>query len=362
MRVLWEDTEKETFPSGITVNTLWSIIKCPLGLSISNRNKPLIRASTVNTMNCNLPKITYSTLRILLLLKIREAISRWGDVPVINDAFGNTKGSLKAININLFTAKDLLRRVPDATSIAMYSSSIALKFSAASQQPVLEIVRHLAELFCDAQPVDQDAGATFSFSAFREITVIYNDRGILQFKFSDRAIAAWLKFFFDTNINNPQGRQLHEIGFIKYSQSYRSGRETERGVTPPRGEIWDCQRVHARCCSLLRLGAKMLTSAEIAWLTEEGKFRLVQPAERDLLFQIIAVMDELEETPEKLWKSLMGLSRAFERYDRACQILPQTQGTNLQLAQCRLGLVILTQWLLKQLLEQRFGLTAPAEL
>lgn len=293
-------------------------------------------------MNCNLPKITYPTLRILLLLKIHEAISLWGDVLVSNAAIGNAPHLSKVRNFKLFESKDVIKQVFMDTSYAAYSTAIALKLSAAYQQPVSDILRHLADFFSQSATAAGDADAASYFRVFSDLTVTFTDEGIGLFQFGDAAIAAWLKFLTDTKLHSER----------------RTGNRQQIGE-----EVWLGQKSHARCCALLRLGAGK--AREIDWLTEEGKLRVSERVDRKLLFQTIAVVDALGEEieqPKKALKLLRDLSLAFGNFDREYQILGALQGTTPQVAQCRLGLVMITRWLFAQLLEQELGVYAPVEL
>jgi hypothetical protein len=318
-------------------------------------------------MNCSLPKITYPTLRTLLLLKLHEAIILWGDVRVLSDANRNTICEPEVPKIVNFGAKDLLKRVVSNTSIATYLSPIALKLSAANQQPLPEVLRHLAELM-RRSPQTSDAGEQEPMlRILRDITVEITEAGILEFKVSDRAIATWLKFLIDTKLSFLSQETPVWVGFMEFSQSYRSLAAAGGGVKPliPKNtqntditdvEILRSQVAHARCGSLLRL----VPVREIVWL-EDGRFRLTDAAARGLLSEIISVLDGLSCGQDPL-KLLKGLTLAFEKCDRECQFGTASQLKILHSVQCRLGLVMITQVLLNHILEDKLGCVAPQEL
>jgi hypothetical protein len=279
----------------------------------------------------------------LLLLKIHEAISLRRDVPVVNDALWNTDSSSEQREFGLFESKDILKLVPNTTSYATYHSAIGLKLAAAYTQPASEVVRHLAETLRQTVTATLEEDDASTSSILRNLTVTFNDAGILYFKFHDRAIALWLKFLIDTKIylNNPVE-----------SPQYAS---TEA--------VWAGQLAHARCCGLLRLGSPLDTQA-IEWLTPQGQLRLTLPAERQLVQQLVAIVDALSlpEPPKKCLKRLQDLTAAFDRCDRACQILGDRAGIASGLAQCRLGLIMITRSLFWDLLTQKLGVAAPTEL
>jgi hypothetical protein len=363
-----EFTEEKTLPSEITVITLLLSINDPSSSSISNRNYLMFRASTVNTMNCSLPKITYPTLRTLLLLKLHEAICLWGDVEVLSDANRDTKPEPEVPKIELFEAKDALKRVIRNTSVATYLSPIALKLSAAYAQPLPKILRHLAESMSRSQGNSGAEQQEPMLRILRDLTVETTEAGILEFKVSDRAIATWLKFLIDTKLSFLDRGASVSTGFTEFSQSYRCLKAEGGGVKPliPKNtqntdsadvEILKSQFAHARCGSLLRLAPVQA----IAWLTDEGRLNLTEAAERGLLSEIISVLDGLSSEQDPL-KLLKGLTQAFEKCDRACRFGVDVQLKTLYLKQCRLGLVMITQALLKHLLEEKLGRVALLEL
>lgn len=141
------------------------------------------------------------------------------------------------------------------------------------------------------------------------------------------------------------------------------------------------QVAHARCCSLLRLGAReglitlappdggvpqaILAPCPLPWLTAEGQLRLPHRMERQLLSQVLHSLDGLEEgsdrAPAALWTQAVALGHSFHAFEAACRLLGQVKAEDPQLAQVRLGLIFLTRYGLGRLLG-RFGLGAPLEL
>ncbi len=372
---LREFTEERTLPSEITVITLSISINDPSSSSISNRNQPHVRASTVNTMNCNLPKITYPTLRTLLLLKLHESIRLWEDVQVLSDAVRATNHKPEVPNIKLFESKDVLKRVICDTSIATYLSPIALKLRAAYAQPLPEVLRHLADFLCRSAIVEAGEDREPMLRILRDLTVDATEAGILKFKVSDRAIAEWLKFLIDTKLSFFNLKTFVSASFMECSQSYRALDAEGGGVKPliPRNtenthstdvEILRSQFAHARCGSLLRLAQGTISVQDVPWLTEDGQLNLNQPGDRALLSEIISVLDELgtEPSPNNLLNPLVKLTQAFERCDREGRLWIDPQMRTLQSTQCRLGLVMITQALLKHLLEEKLSVVAPIEL
>ncbi|NES86916.1 MAG: anticodon-binding protein, partial [Moorea sp. SIO2B7] len=189
------------------------------------------------------------------------------------------------------------------------------------------------------------------------------DPGWIDFQLSDRALAVWLQ-------------QLPQITPINPSFS----EERSRGNLEV---IFRLQYIHARCCSLLRLGNRQgliklqdedlskpfwqwVEPDPIPWLnlTSEGaNFQLVQPTERYLINQLLTVVDALDCLAEANWVTIATyLSSAMVDFDRSCQIWGEVKQKTPQLAQARLGLIALTQFLLRRLLKDQLKVTAFVEL
>jgi arginyl-tRNA synthetase len=129
------------------------------------------------------------------------------------------------------------------------------------------------------------------------------------------------------------------------------------------------QYAHARCCSLLRLadqeGLIELTNLDFSqptwhWQQPEPipyldgtRLRLGQPSEQKLIAQLLRVIEaQLDEQPLDTAKLAYHLSQAFLEFERYCRIWGEVKQDHLALAQARLGLIALTQLLLKKLLEK----------
>ncbi|XZF60515.1 MAG: DALR anticodon-binding domain-containing protein [Gloeotrichia echinulata DVL01] len=154
--------------------------------------------------------------------------------------------------------------------------------------------------------------------------------------------------------------------------------------------LFPIQYAHARCCSLLRLadregliqlresgqqrplegsliGVRSLISPDpIPWLNSEEKLRLNDPAEGDLIFSLVQVVDDLEcdsvGDGVKWEKIALDLSQTFEAFYCKCRIWGEVKITSQELAQARLGLVMATQSVFRFLLEEKLGVIAPLEL
>jgi Arginyl tRNA synthetase N terminal domain/DALR anticodon binding domain len=108
----------------------------------------------------------------------------------------------------------------------------------------------------------------------------------------------------------------------------------------------------------------------IPWLDEDGRLRLVHPAEYNLISQLLAVLDSLapvieqynDEKPVNHFKLANSLSEAFQTFYSLCRIWGEVKIETPKLAQARLGLVLATQSLLRFILEELLNVVAPLEL
>ncbi|HTL88571.1 MAG TPA: DALR anticodon-binding domain-containing protein [Leptolyngbya sp.] len=288
-------------------------------------------------MNCNLPKITYPTLRTLLLVEICQAISQKKDVQVANGAIECASHTPNPSNLAAFRRKPLLKRVTNQTAIAAYRSAIAIQLAAESTQSHTEFVYQVVQFFQIS--VSNSLENEIEKALLRNLTVSSTETGQLEFEFEDGAIALWLQ----TVLQGCHFSQ-HFLPDAKLSEN---------------SQIFYCQYHFARCSALLRLvDLPKVTgqTVEVAWL-RDGKLLLKQ--ERSLVAQIITTLDHWEE--RSALQLAIALAQAFEIFYRKCQIVKYNT-VDPELAQCRLGLVMITHWLLKQLLEQGMGVLAPETL
>jgi hypothetical protein len=147
--------------------------------------------------------------------------------------------------------------------------------------------------------------------------------------------------------------------------------------------LFAVQYSHARCCSLLQRanqeGLMTLMSLQsdtipslgrlsdptpLPWLTESQQLQCCHPAEQALIAQLITTIDYFYTTaPSPQWPQLAhDLSQAFQQFYSQCQIWGTVKQQTPQLAQARLGLVWITQWLLQFILQEQLNVIAPLEL
>jgi hypothetical protein len=292
-------------------------------------------------VNCNLPRITYPTLRSLLLLRICEAICLKRDVQVANSSTTDPEFQIKQRNVKLLPASSILKHVKTTTSVVAYSSSIALQLRANPAQISAEITDQIVHF------LQNSSDGKIEKLLLRDFTVATTETGRLMFKFSDRAIAIYMQGLLTYCILQPTEAPKE----VSFNQKFSGDSKT-----------FLCQYSYARCATLIRLKSipicigKSVENDSAIWL-KNCKLFLSQEAE--LLAQIITTVDEWQDkSPLAL---AIALSEAFQRFYRSCQIV-KYDTVNPELAQCRLGLVMITHWLLKQLLENGLGISAPETL
>ncbi|HEY9641883.1 MAG TPA: hypothetical protein V6C57_15455 [Coleofasciculaceae cyanobacterium] len=278
-----------------------------------------------------------------------------------------------------------LNRVQDMTQI-QYTSAIALKL-ARQDNPI-----HLAqEIACRLNQMIAMASAKATCPQDRiwqNFTIQTVLPGWIYLQLDQQGTAEWLQ----TLVSQP----MH----LSSDQTSTSSFATTANIRDYT-HTFCILYTHARCCSLLRSanteGIIRLNAANfgqaaanpsaahlngnlnanlqgnlnanlnivapqpLPWLTS-GELQCQHPAERQLITQIVDVLDALSQPGDRpLEKLAQALSQDFETFYAACRIWGDVKSTNLPLAQVRLGLVLITQKLLWVLLH-RMQREAPTEL
>jgi hypothetical protein len=137
------------------------------------------------------------------------------------------------------------------------------------------------------------------------------------------------------------------------------------------------QYIHARCSSLLSLGAREgLISLEterlaivnwlikqpcsLKWCEPQNNFYLMKPQEWDLLKQICLMLDLLAENKKHSsqdWLQLTkNISEVWLRFISSCPFCGEVSQQTPQLAIARLNLIALTHWCLETILMFKLGI------
>ncbi|MEQ9233523.1 DALR anticodon-binding domain-containing protein [Coleofasciculus sp. E2-BRE-01] len=96
--------------------------------------------------------------------------------------------------------------------------------------------------------------------------------------------------------------------------------------------------------------------------SELVRLRLTHPAEWDLIVQLFDLLDVMSASDCQRWvKQGLAVSEAYEQFYKSCRIWGEVKIHDLPLAQARLGLIGVTQVVLRSLLE-KLGVSAPRAL
>ncbi|WP_156093107.1 DALR anticodon-binding domain-containing protein [Planktothrix serta] len=254
--------------------------------------------------------------------------------------------SLHSQGIDTVDSQEILvNRIKHPTQV-IYGSAIALKSASQLHQSTFELAEVILTNFRSLHLGD------FTFELLPS--------GMLQFVLTDQGMANWLEEIICYPWKNTPIQDL--------------------AISPERFRI---QYTHARCCSLLRLAHRdhLITliesdlisllplkrdriSAAIPWLTVKGKLQFIERCEYQLLTQFVNIVDVLfSSSDSSSWEKLAEqLSQNFQLFYCQCRIWGEVKQNTPELAQARLGLVLITQILLQILLEEKLGIMAPVEL
>lgn len=244
----------------------------------------------------------------------------------------------------------------------IYQSAIAHRLGSGLNQSAITIATRLVPQFQSESTesfLSQDKlGSGFSQP---DLTLQVMSSGKIQFEFTDVGIAHWL-------------HQMTQIPPV----------ETRIQPNPYFPDpLFPVQYSHARCCSLLRRAHRdhliSLTPAQpltppclwqfryphpVPWLTPQQQLQLTHPAEQSLIVQLITTVDSYctcSYSPQ--WEQMADhLSQAFQQFYSQCQIWGNIKQNTPQLAQARLGLVFVTQFMLQLILQEKLNVIAPMEL
>jgi arginyl-tRNA synthetase len=258
----------------------------------------------------------------------------------------------------------------------VYRCAVALPLAHQFKLSPLEIAEELAQLLAIPQCLASGETASYESSTvpYLEFTVRVFPPGWLDWELSDRSLAIWLQVLVEEIQGGGMGRGRWGEG------ETGGGGDGETGRRGDGENLFPLQYVHARCCSLLRLGHQeglielrdesfsqpiwqIVEPNPIPWLDSGGNFQLTHPTERRLLVQLLIVIEELARSRQGNWRQLAhNLSEAMLAFTTECRIWGEVKQQKPQLAQARLGIVALVQWCLYKLLQEKLSILAIAEL
>jgi arginyl-tRNA synthetase len=336
-----------------------------------------------NTYNCrylSVGLLNNSTAIKQLLQQQLWTMIGLSKMGIAADLSGSAKFTLETIP---------LHRLSDDSCI-VYRSAIALKLASVWQRKALDIANQLMA----SLPISHD-GATHRCLDF-SVEVV--PPGWINFRLSDQALASWLQQMIQ--IPPTRGERQHRRGEAQERESKGRIHQDTRNLVEklsvsssplacPKDAptLFQMQYAHARCCSLLRMAHRqgliqlrdldfktlswqLVEPNPIPWLnhdqradSQEVTLRLVHPTEQGLIGQILDWQDELNDSGQGNGvKQCRTLSRDFERFYSSCRILGEVKTQTPKLAQARLGLLAVTQGMLRSLLQDQLGVPAPVEL
>jgi hypothetical protein len=203
----------------------------------------------------------------------------------------------------------------------------------------------------------------------KSMLTIYLDSvssGWFNFYFDHRAIASWLE------------RSLYLT--IAQSNDNPLTVSTSPLVHPQKSsDLFSVQYVHARCCSLLRLGARenlvalvdenfdhlrwpLLQPSSISWLNDKHSLRFGKLSEYNLLRRLLITTDCQIANNDQWSKLALDLSQATAIFQADCRFLGEIKKREPQKAIARLGLTALAQYWLQRILVEKLNIAAPTVL
>lgn len=309
--------------------------------------RQLSKSFTVNQPLLSVKQVLLSRLQAILELSVPDSLARIQQI--------------QQEHTSLHLAKDF--------NSVVYVWAIAFRLSGVKKIPTLEIASILATLVGSAQAnvVSSDEveccpkkQLAITINLLQEFTIEVVPPGWIHLQITEAAIAAWLQYI----ILAPPQLQIqenHQLTQITTS------------------DLFAVQYAHARCCSLLQMAhrEKLITLKKspdpsnktfvVAPDLPGNELRYHHVAERTLISQLIGIVDDLyySYTSHKLnyWeKAALNLSQAFQVFYSNCSIWGEVKIQTPQLAQARLSLVVVTQSVLRLLLQDKLGAEAPWEL
>ncbi|MEM8675895.1 MAG: hypothetical protein AAGF83_18780 [Cyanobacteria bacterium P01_G01_bin.67] len=238
----------------------------------------------------------------------------------------------------------------------VYCCPIGLLLAAHGQLSLKIVMRNLERLLMQSQN-------EFATEPQLKLSVNMVDSGWLNIFLDSSILTAWLGELI--NQAKSQQRSLVDVSLDSCCQ------------TPVK--LFPVQYLHARCCSLLRLGAreKLVTllgnfqqsgwqlrqPESISWLDDQQNLWLTELSEHNLLRQLLMVTDTFALQPDHNWETIaVNLSQTTAIFLADCRFLGEVKLQYPLKAIARLGLIALVQYWLQRILIEKLNLSAPTEL
>jgi DALR anticodon binding domain len=352
-----------------------------------------LKTNVCISMNQVFCKILLPSIQAFLAHRIQNSILLQDEVLKKNSISAFSKLSSSPPNGLPTLASIALHRINDTAHI-QYASAIALKLERLWKRSASEIaidiiatiVANRVAMFTTST-IESSNENDSQLSKGRLYQRVWNElqehsrvwanpTGWIYWQLSEHGLAAWLQILIEQPLWLGDRSELN-LSFNNDNQFLRNSTNNF---------LFKLQYSHARCCSLLcsaaqeqLIGLNQLDSgfpllncciihpSPLPWLDSSGSLRLSHPAERNLIAQLLTTLDELSsflqaEREGSILKLASDLSTSFQYFYSACRIWGEVKTTNLSLAQARLGLVRVTQAVLRLLLQDLLEVDAPVEL
>jgi DALR anticodon binding domain len=201
-------------------------------------------------------------------------------------------------------------------------------------------------------------------------------------KFSGQLITeivplGWCNFYLDSQL---MADWLQRSLFWSQSNTINNSDQNSNFLEQTPGKLFPAQYIHARCSSLLGLGARenlIILSNDAqqieqlesrSWLDPEHQLWLTEVAERDVLQQLLITSDAWMEKIDvrnhlQHWSKLaLSLSQKTAIFLADCRFLGEVKQQYPQKAIARLGLIALVQFWLEKILVEKLRVAAPRDL
>ena len=254
-------------------------------------------------------------------------------------------------------SSDKDRQLSDMRSIPLcYSCPIGLILAPRLQISPQKVVEDLRNLF---------NRHSSSIESSLPLYLETDPTGWLNFYVTERAIASWLE---------------RSVWLLKTQAKDKNSLLTwENSDLSPKSDLFRVQYIHARCCSLLRLGAReqlilvnndfdyvgwqLSQPRSISWLDGQHHLWFDRQSEYNLLRQLLIVTDSQTANDSGRWLKLaLALSQATAIFLTDCRFLGEIKEQYPKRAIARLGLIALAQYWLQKILLEKLNSWAPTTL
>ncbi len=231
----------------------------------------------------------------------------------------------------------------------VYRSSIALLLASYTQKTPQIVAEELIDYLVST--ID-NSDSQLNLNLCVEI----GKSGLIDFYFDHESMAIWLEkslVLLDIKTNVDLTKSF-------LGESLKS--------TPSNLNLFPAQYIHARCCTLLRLGIreKLLFFADeaqaISWLDHQNNLWLREEAELILLRQLCLITDSFRAESSNWQKLALNFSAIIAIFLAECRVIGDTQQRNPQKAIARLRLIALSQYWLQRILVEKLKVVAPTSL